>query len=333
LGQAEHPAEDEGARHLLPAQETLLQHLAHESGIPEEDEPEIDAEHERRDESEGRRGEGRRKEGAPLPRGEERHRNEKSELRLVGEKPERDAGKRRPLLDRERRDREERRREQRILSVEGADEGARKGKRKKDCFLFLQKPRDRRRIGRERGGDEDEEGGEIGEQRQRRHEQLIGRRIVPEECRFGRRHGEALRLVDLLQIEGVGRMALQRQMAGAPEGDEVVAERLAEGIDERVREKHERQRAHRIGGDEHARIDAHAIGVEQGFAVRLVQGARSDPPVALRESLDRASFEILYQEAGPLRPPRRSTSCTSCPSRRGRDRCARPSRRGADGCP
>ena len=91
------------------------------------------------------------------------------------------------------------------------------------------------------------------------------------------RHGEALRLVDLLQIEGIGRVALQRQKAGAPESDEVVAERLAEGIDERVREKHERQRAHRIGGKEHARIDAHAIGVEQGQLGVVKPAGKGDP--------------------------------------------------------
>ena len=128
---------------------------------------------------------------------------------------------------------------------------------------------------------------------ERRGEKLERRRIMPEEYAGRCGHGELLRGENPAEVECRRCIALKRQMGRRPEGDEVVAERLAEKIDHRDGRRDDADGGGDIGRDRHARINAQAVGIEQNVAGSA--GHSRSPSIRTGASLERRAFQILYQ--------------------------------------
>jgi hypothetical protein len=176
---------------------------------------------------------GRTRKGAPLTGRGERHRQQDSELRLIGQGADKQAGKHRMALEQQQRCAEQRARQKPVLPSEKVPHRKRRGQHQSDCGQPLDD-----QIGDSKQAEQgdqipDDEPRGVREHRERRQDQKECRGVRPIRVEIiPRPNQRRLDLDEFGRVVQPGGIAVQRLHRGGPCASEIGVDRHAGAVDE-----------------------------------------------------------------------------------------------------
>ena len=198
--------------------------------------------------------------------GEQRHRDEKREMRLVADGPKTKSGKDRPAVDPQRASAEQRRRQKRILPQAERPKGCRERQNRDDrrpAALGQNLPHHDQAKG-ERRRLEDEECRQIRQTGKGGAQQQEDRRVVEEPVLDAGRGGALFGGVVGGLVVGEFRCAGIGQGSGRIKADEIGAGGPGERHDKAVGSRHEKKKTDNFDSEQDPAIGEHTIAVERG---------------------------------------------------------------------